>query len=403
MGHSLGVTTRSDLYYDPVRNEWWGLSDRGPGGGTLSYDTRVQRFAIDIDPITGAISNFKILETIKFTNGGRKRTMNGKAPDPVNVLGNAFDPEGFVISPKNGHFLVSDEYGPSLYEFNRNGELVRAFVTPAGLIPRDALTGVPNYAADPAMNPAGKRTNRGFEGLAVSPDGQYAYAMLQSAMLDEGGSNSTFNRIVKFDLDTGHAVAQYAYKMDAASQGRGISALVAIDESRFLVLERNNRGVGVGADFSPPVKRVYKIAISSDTTDVTDLDLDSGALFTPVAKDPTVFINLASDTLLALGGKVAEKWEGLTIGPQLGDGSYVMLAGTDNDYSVTQNGTGVQFDVYFNPERHVRIEVAIVVEQFIAESASESCSSSACRLRMTLSVNHTQARRPPGTRWRACG
>ena len=23
----------SDIYYDPNRNEWWGLSDRGPGGG----------------------------------------------------------------------------------------------------------------------------------------------------------------------------------------------------------------------------------------------------------------------------------------------------------------------------------------------------------------------------------
>ena len=29
----------SDIYYDPNRNEWWGLSDRGPGGGTLAYDT----------------------------------------------------------------------------------------------------------------------------------------------------------------------------------------------------------------------------------------------------------------------------------------------------------------------------------------------------------------------------
>jgi len=79
---------------------------------------------------------------------------------------------------------VSDEYGPSLYEFSRRGELVRAFATPANLIPRDAVTGVPNFAADPTTNPAGKRTNRGFEGLAVSPDGQYAYAMLQSAMLE---------------------------------------------------------------------------------------------------------------------------------------------------------------------------------------------------------------------------
>jgi hypothetical protein len=152
----------SDLYYEPARNEWWGLSDRGPGGGTLLYDTRVQRFTIDIDPITGAISNFRIVETIKFTNGGPKQTMNGQAPNPPNVLGNALDPEGFVVSPKNGHFLVSDEYGPSLYEFNRKGELVRVFVTPANLIPRDALTGEPNFAADPTAHPAGKRTNRGF-------------------------------------------------------------------------------------------------------------------------------------------------------------------------------------------------------------------------------------------------
>ncbi|BCA54534.1 hypothetical protein W02_16740 [Nitrospira sp. KM1] len=35
-------------------------------------------------------------------------------------------------------------------------------------------------------NMKGKRTNRGFEGLAISPDGAFIYAMLQSAMLDEG-------------------------------------------------------------------------------------------------------------------------------------------------------------------------------------------------------------------------
>jgi hypothetical protein len=45
----------SDIYYDPNRNEWWGLSDRGPGGGVLSYDTRVQRFTLDIDPATGSV------------------------------------------------------------------------------------------------------------------------------------------------------------------------------------------------------------------------------------------------------------------------------------------------------------------------------------------------------------
>ena len=84
---------------------------------------------------------------------------------------------------------------------------------PAGLLPRNATTGVVNYASD-AGNDAGKRTNRGFEGLAISPDGKFVYAMLQSAMLDEGGANGTVNRIVKFSYLTGRAVAQYAYRME---------------------------------------------------------------------------------------------------------------------------------------------------------------------------------------------
>ena len=39
---------------------------------------------------------------------------------------------------------------------------------------------------------------------------------------------------------------------------------------------------------------------------------------------------------------------GLTIGPRLAGGSYVIVAGTDNDYSVTQNQAGNPLDVYFN-------------------------------------------------------
>jgi len=65
---------------------------------------------------------------------------------------------------------------------------------------------------------------------------------------------------------------------------------------------------------------------------------------TPVAKSP-VFLDLAANTVLP-GGKKAEKWEGLAIGPRLKGGSYLILAGTDNDYSVTQNASSVEFDVY---------------------------------------------------------
>ncbi|MEP6764962.1 MAG: esterase-like activity of phytase family protein [Gemmatimonadaceae bacterium] len=335
----------SDLFYDNGSGDWWGISDRGPGGGLLSYETRVQRFSLTIDLNTGAISNFQIKQTINFTNGGNP--MNGIAPSPTDVLGNALDPEG-IVRLANGHLLVSDEYGPSLIEFDEAGKLVRRFTTPANLIPRNGTTGVPNFASD-AGNTAGKTTNRGFEGLTISPDGKFAYAILQSGMLDEGAGNGTFSRIVKFDMTTGLAVAQYVYPLTVATQGRGVSALVALGGDRFLALERNNRGVGVGATITPADKNVFEINLAG-ATDVSNIVITNGVLpvgVITVAKSAQE-MDLDANTLAALGNKSPEKWEGLAIGPQLTNGKYLILTGTDNDYSVTQNGSGTQFDVWFD-------------------------------------------------------
>jgi hypothetical protein len=346
----------SDIYYDTNRNEWWALSDRGPGGGTLDYSTRVQRFTLDVDSATGAISNFKVAQTVIFTDGAGN-ALNGKAPSPANVLGGSFDPEGFVINPKTGNMIVSDEYGSSVSEFDRNGKLVLSYKIPENIKPTTA-PGVYNY--DPDANTAGRRINRGFEGLAISPDGKYAYAMLQSAMVNEGGGNGTYNRIVKFDTATGEAVAQYAYKMEGSSQGRGISALVAVNDHEFLVLERNNRGVGSASELTPPNKKVYQIDLTG-ADDISNIVMTDGVFNgKTVTKTATPFLDLAAATLDALGGAVPEKFEGLAIGPKLADGSFLMLAGTDNDYSVSQIvGSDTQYDVYFKPGTSNRLQCDI--------------------------------------------
>ncbi len=348
---STGITVNngrvgffSDIYYDPNRQEWWGLSDRGPGGGTINYDTRVQRFTLDVDLNTGAISNFRMVDTVVFESAGNG--LNGLAPNPTNALGLAFDPEGIVVNPHTGTLLVSDEYGPSVREFSRSGELLRTFTTPSQLVPRNAGTGVANFAGD-SGNTAGKRSNRGMEGLAISPDGKFAFGMLQSAMLDEGGSNGSVSRIVKYDLASGTAVAQYAYPMKRSNQGQGTSALVAINDHEFFVLERNNRGVGAGAEFATADKEVYRIDLTG-ATDVSSIDLDAaGAVYTKVSKSAQI-LDLDANSLAALGNKSPEKWEGLAIGPKLNNGSHLLLAGTDNDYSVTQNGSNTQLDVWFD-------------------------------------------------------
>jgi hypothetical protein len=122
-----------------------------------------------------------------------------------------------------------------------------------------------------------------------------------------------------------------------------------------LVLERDNRGIGVDDPAGASVvgsKRIYKIDIDG-ATNIATLDLpDNGDLaaagIVPVTKSLEVFIDLAGSTLLP-NGRLAEKWEGMTIGPKLKRGGHLILTGNDNDYSISQNATsGEQFDVYVN-------------------------------------------------------
>ena len=386
----------SDLYYDSNRNNWWGLSDRGPGGGTLNYDTRVNRFTLSVDPTSGTISNFQVVETVLFKNGATP--FNGLAPNPANTLGNSFDPEGFVVLGKSGNFLVSDEYAPRLIEFNPNGQFVRQYDIPANVIPKVGAT--VDYNATSSTLTSGRENNRGLEGLAISPDGQFAYAMLQNGTITDGNtgfSRSMYTRILKYDTTTGANVAQYAYKLEgsgpAPSQGRGISAIVALDDSRFMVLERNNRGLGVpDANLSSPDKKVFVIDLTG-ATDVTGVNLNilNPPGVTPVTKAAVALLDLTANTsdpsLVALGGRAPEKWEGLTFGPELNDGSYLLLAGTDNDYSVTQiSGSSTQYDVYYDPTTGARAQCDLgTIINCVQISANGSVTSTP----VTLTSNYS--------------
>ena len=87
----------SDIYYDRNRDKRWGVADRGPDGGVLSYDTRIERFTLTVNGTTGAISNFAVAQTVLLNSAGVP--LNGLAPNPVGTLGNSFDPEGLVVNP----------------------------------------------------------------------------------------------------------------------------------------------------------------------------------------------------------------------------------------------------------------------------------------------------------------
>lgn len=360
----------SDLIYDAGSNLYYGVTDRGPGGGTLSYAPRIQAFSLNVDQTTGAIGNFQLQQTIVFSQANGQ-AFDGLAPAAGGPLGNALDSEGLAIL-KNGDFLVSDEYGPSVYEFSRSGQFVRAYQTPDNIVPKRA-DGTPDYAGTRTSSPpitSGRQDNRGFEGLTVSADGTKAYAVLQDPLVNEGkndGRASRNVRIVQFDTATGQSTAQYVYQLSDIAQlnqglasgdqfgkndqGRnvGVSSIEALPNGQFLIDERDNRGYGVGDPNGTILPVTEKSLFLADLTGASDASSTSLAGtnglngLVPVSKASFLDIKAA---LEAAGQAVPEKIEGFTFGPMLADGSVELIVMTDNDYSVTQDAnTNVQFNV----------------------------------------------------------
>ena len=373
----------SDLVYDKTSHTWLALSDRGPGGGVIDYATRVQRIIVQTNRSSAVINEPIIIRTmlLKDTNGV---LLNGLNPLLLNGdksnLGASFDPEGIALGA-NGNMFIADEYGPSVVEFDRKGQMVRRFETPANLKPAEA-NGRANYVDGRSVVVTGRQDNRGFEGLAMNVSGTKLYAVLQDPLVNEGSSNdgrrSRNVRIVEFDVASGQSNAQFVYQLEsrsnlnaidpstaddfsATNQGRsiGLSAIAALSDNEFLVLERDNRGLGVELTAAPLHKRIYRINLRG-ATNVKNISL-AGSDTLPanvVTVQKFAEHDLLAD-LKARGIAVPEKIEGLAIGPRLADGRYLVLVGTDNDYSVTQSGSGQQFDVCVNPITDARTQVAL--------------------------------------------
>jgi len=351
----------SAIWYDQAQGFLYAAPDAGPGGGILSYEARLQKFSLDIDPVTGALSNFHLVDTIRFKNNDGSEIFNGQGPSDPQVLGNSFDPEGLAIGP-TGSLYLGDEYGPSIYEFNlvevggkTEARYQRAFSVPSGWLPIDT-NGNPDFAgASPA---SGRQKGRGIESLTLSPDGATLFAMVQDPLINEGGRNARNVRLAQFDVATGVSTAEYIYQLEsidqinlrvpdapfaANQQGRNISNndMIALSDHELLVLERDNRGVGVNNPLGDnPIlsaigtKRVYRVDLAG-ASDVSEILLPaSGELPTEVtAVSKSLFFDVHAK-LAAAGRNVAEKLEGLSLVPLSGDQPFALLVASDNDFSV---------------------------------------------------------------------
>jgi hypothetical protein len=188
---------------------------------------------------------------------------------------NGLDTEDIVRTSK-GDFWIVDEYRPSVVKVSGEGTVLARYV-PKGLKDEFTDVGYPVHDTLPASH-AYRRQNRGYEGLALSPDQKHLFVALQSPLQlppdTTVGRDSRNTRILRLDL-SGHVTGEFVYRFDwaadfdpdsrARARDMKISGLYALSDRKVLVLERT--------DF---VAKVYLVDVS-DATDLGDWKPPSGA------------------------------------------------------------------------------------------------------------------------------
>lgn len=306
----------SGLDYDPAAGLYYAISDdraeRGPA--------RIYTLKLGIDD--AGIHNLDIVSTVE---------LKGEA-GTIPRLG--LDGESIRFDGANGRLFWSSERNENnvlgLFESAPDGSFVRAL-------------DVPSYFVTAADGTSGIYGNLGFEGLTLSPDGSALFAMTENALAQDGpkatleaGSRS---RLVRFDVVTGAATAEYLYETDpiftpAVAEppfnDNGVSEILALDDDTLLVMERSF-AAGIGNQI-----KLYAAELAG-ATDV------AGA-----AKAPADAIPLAKTLLLTIGegdfGLDIDNVEAMTFGPEIG-GKRTLILASDNNFSATQITQFVAFTV----------------------------------------------------------
>lgn len=319
----------SALEYSGNGNRYVALPDRGPDDGATGYLCRVQYLDIQINPSSSPAVTLNLVGSKMLTDSsGRGFTGDSTAFVATDQHAERLDPEGFRFSP-NGSFFVSDEYGPQLIRFSADGEEQERFTLPEHLT---ATVPAPTKLEENRVNVKGRSSNKGMEGLAISPDGKTLYGIMQHVLLQDGerepgGFPRGVNcRLVQVDIDSG-AVREFVYQLDDVSNG--LNEILALNDDEFLVIERDGK---IGADAA--FKKIMKINIKEATQVQRLRQLPAGELpesIKPVTKE--VFVDFLDPSFQLTPEQLPEKLEGLTAGPVLPDGRKTLLVASDNDFN----------------------------------------------------------------------
>lgn len=270
-------------------------------------------FTIDLASEPARITHEVVL---KDTNGALAAVdvnlVNDDSERTVNL-----DLEGITRSENGGFWLASEgsgTIGDTDKPFQFENMLVKVSAT--GTI--EQVVTLPSETAD-------RQLRFGFEGVAsvISDTTELLYVVFQRTW---NGDKANHARIGQYNTLTG-SWKYFYYPLDAPESDNegwvGLSAISSLGNDMFMVIERDNQA---GPDAA--IKRLYQFSIA----DLSPLaDDGSNAVDYPIVSK--VLVDDLMDSLLATGGLILEKMEGLTVTP---DGTVLVI--NDNDGVDDSNG-----------------------------------------------------------------
>lgn len=263
----------------------------------------------------------------KFYFTGRSDNFaSGLSTDPSFAR---LDPECIRVAPDGNSVYIADEYGPYVYQFDRaTGRRIRVFQLPDHFaISNLSAVG----AAEISGNSSGRVTNKGMEGLAITPDGSMLVGLVQSPLLQDGGDGGQANRIVTIDVATG-ATHEYAYNNRIGNKNYNSSEILALNDHQFLIDTRDGKGLGDGS--VAVIKQLYAVEIAG-ADNVAGISGEAALLAHQVPKQ--LFLDIVA--VLNANGvpstQIPAKLEGLAFGKDVVVGGVVkhtLFVANDNDF-----------------------------------------------------------------------
>ncbi|HET9876805.1 MAG TPA: esterase-like activity of phytase family protein [Mycobacterium sp.] len=312
----------SAISYDPGRDCYYLISDdRSARGPARFYTARLTLSSNGIDNVT--VTGVHPLSD----QDGRPFAALSLGDPPVVPP----DPEGIAFDAarqrlywsSEGERLTDTPVGPVLADpwiriAGLDGSYLGRFAMPPGLAMSAQHTG--------------PRRNTTLEGLTLAPGGRLLFAAMEGPGYDDGAlpdrGHGALTRITAFDVDSAAPVAQYAYPLEpaaASADTNGLTDLVALSDTEFLVVERAFSAHTVDRQ----KVRLFRAEIAA-ATDVLGVSSLSGTPVTPVTK------TLIADLSATPGLSPLDNIEGITLGPKLPDGRQSVVLVSDDNFAPVQ-------------------------------------------------------------------